>query len=659
MEPVNESPQRPRVLGNRYEVGDLLGRGGMAEVHLGRDTRLGRVVAIKLLRTDLARDPVFQARFRREAQSAAGLNHPAIVAVYDTGEETVIESGGSSVALPYIVMEYVEGRTLRDILRDGRPMDVPHALEVSAGVLSALDYSHRMGIVHRDIKPANVMLTAGGDVKVMDFGIARALADVSATMTQTQAVIGTAQYLSPEQARGETVDARSDLYSAGCLLYELMTSRPPFVADSPVAVAYQHVRELAQPPSAYTSTIPEVVDRIVLHSLAKDREARYQTAAAFRADIEAAVSGRVVAAASTVALTAPHQVAAGQGGTSAAATEYLAQAPAGSTRAMPPLDRTMTQAQVGAGGAGRAGGAQGPGQDVVYARRGDRRAPGGAGGGGSSGRAGFVALAIAVVAIFAAAAYGVSYLVGQNSAANAPVPVPSLFNLQRAKAVAQLEALKLSVKVVPEANKDLPTGTVIRTDPPAGKTAQLGQEVQVFVSSGSGSVKIPDVSGQSQTQARTTLTDAGLVVEDITDAVDGKGIAKDLVVGTNPKIGAQADQGTRITLQIANGKIAIPNMVGMSKDDAVAALTKAGYSGRITVLETPSDQPAGQVLDQKITDPRKSITLSVAVPPTDGSQPTAPSDSGQGGNGQGGNGQGGNGQNNGNQTTNQGGQQTP
>ena len=246
-ESVNQSP---RVLGNRYEVGDLLGRGGMAEVHLGRDTRLGRVVAIKLLRPDLARDPLVQARFRREAQSAAGLNHPAIVAVYDTGEESVTESGGSIVALPYIVMEYVEGRTLRDVLREGDPMDPQHALEVTGGVLSALDYSHRMGIVHRDIKPANVMLTTNGEIKVMDFGIARALADVSATMTQTQAVIGTAQYLSPEQARGETVDARSDLYSSGCLLFELMTGRPPFVADSPVAVAYQHVREAPLPPSA-------------------------------------------------------------------------------------------------------------------------------------------------------------------------------------------------------------------------------------------------------------------------------------------------------------------------------------------------------------------------------------------------------------------------
>ena len=213
MGPVND---KPRVLGNRYEVGDLLGRGGMAEVHLGRDTRLGRVVAIKLLRTDLARDATFQARFRREAQSAAALNHPAIVAVYDTGEEQVVESGGAVVALPYIVMEYVEGRTLREMLRDGQPLDVDtRARDHRPGARRRWSTATAPGIVHRDIKPANVMLTPTGDVKVMDFGIARAMADASATMTQTQAVIGTAQYLSPEQARGETVDARSDLYSAG------------------------------------------------------------------------------------------------------------------------------------------------------------------------------------------------------------------------------------------------------------------------------------------------------------------------------------------------------------------------------------------------------------------------------------------------------------
>jgi serine/threonine protein kinase len=249
------------LIGGRYELGELLGRGGMAEVRKGTDSRLGRVVAVKRLRTDLASDATFQARFRREAQASASLNHPSIVAVYDTGEEEATD--GSGVAQPYIVMEYVAGRTLRDVLREGRKILPERALEITSGVLSALDYSHRAGIIHRDIKPGNVMLTPSGDVKVMDFGIARAISDASSTMTQTAAVVGTAQYLSPEQARGETVDSRSDVYSAGCLLYELLTGRPPFVGDSPVAVAYQHVREPAVPPSrcAATSSATSPADR--------------------------------------------------------------------------------------------------------------------------------------------------------------------------------------------------------------------------------------------------------------------------------------------------------------------------------------------------------------------------------------------------------------
>ena len=245
--------EQATLLGDRYHLDRVIGRGGMAEVWRATDTRLGRAVAIKRLRVDLASDVGFQARFRREAQAAAGLNHPNIVSVYDTGEET---DPDSDVAVPFIVMELVDGHTLKEVLRGDRRILPERALEFTQGVLDALGYSHRAGIVHRDIKPGNVMLTPNGTVKVMDFGIARAVADTSATMTQTAAVIGTAQYLSPEQARGETVDARSDLYSAGCLLYELLVGRPPFVGDSPVSVAYQHVRELPTPRAPSTPRSP-------------------------------------------------------------------------------------------------------------------------------------------------------------------------------------------------------------------------------------------------------------------------------------------------------------------------------------------------------------------------------------------------------------------
>ena len=269
----------PRLLSERYELGEVLGFGGMSEVHRGLDTRLGRDVAVKVLRADLARDPQFQMRFRREAQNAAALNHPAIVAVYDTGE---VQSDFGP--LPYIVMEYVDGQTLREIVKTTGPMSQQQVLDVMADVCAALDFSHRHQIIHRDVKPANIMINRAGAVKVMDFGIARALGE-GQNVTQTAAVIGTAQYLSPEQARGEAVDARSDVYAAGCVLYELLTGEPPFTGDSPVAVAYQHVREDPKSPSEVNPAVPPSLDAIVLKALSKNPANRYQSAAEMRSDL--------------------------------------------------------------------------------------------------------------------------------------------------------------------------------------------------------------------------------------------------------------------------------------------------------------------------------------------------------------------------------------
>nr|MDQ3358166.1 protein kinase [Actinomycetota bacterium] len=308
--------EEPRVLGGRYEVGQLIGRGGMAEVHAGHDLRLGRSVAIKILRTDLARDSSFLARFRREAQAAAGLSHPAIVAVYDSGDQQFTESGGADVHVPYIVMEHVEGRTLRDLLNDENVLDPDEAARISAAVLAALEFSHDRGIVHRDIKPANVMVTRGGAVKVMDFGIARALADAAATMTQTQAVLGTARYLSPEQAQGQDVDARSDLYSAGCLFYELLTGRTPFVGD-PVSLVYQHLGQPPKAPSSVQPDLPGAMDAVALHALQKSPDGRYQSAAQFRDDLGNARAGRPVSAAAQATY---ERVAAGAGAVGAAGT---------------------------------------------------------------------------------------------------------------------------------------------------------------------------------------------------------------------------------------------------------------------------------------------------------------------------------------------------
>ena len=282
---------QPRLLGGRYELDSIVGRGAMAEVYRARDLRLDRLVAVKALREDLARDQMFQARFRREAMSAASLNHPSIVAVFDTGEDATRFS-----TVPFIVMEYVDGQTIRDLLRDNQGLIPARALELTDGVLRALEYSHQAGIVHGDIKPANVMLSLQGEVKVMDFGIARAAADAQATMTQTAQVHSRLQYVSPEQAKGERVDARSDLYSVGCLLYELLTGTPPFTGDSPVAIAYQHVREVPIAPSRVDRDLPDWADPIVLHAMEKNPAERYQSAADMRSDVQRAQSGIPVAA---------------------------------------------------------------------------------------------------------------------------------------------------------------------------------------------------------------------------------------------------------------------------------------------------------------------------------------------------------------------------
>src|SRR6202051_700987 len=309
---------QPRLLGDRYELEGVVGRGGMAEVYRARDLRLDRIVAIKTLRADLARDQIFQARFRREAQSAASLNHPSIVAVYDTGEDM-----SSGLPVPYIVMECVDGRTVRDLLIEGHRLLPERTLEIISGVLRALEYSHQAGIVHRDIKPGNVMVTRNGDVKVMDFGIARAMSDSQATMTQTAQVIGTAQYLSPEQARGERVDARSDLYSTGCLMYEVLTGRPPFSGDSAVAIAYQHVRENPIPPSRVDPDVPAWADAIVLKAMAKAPADRYQSAAEMRAGLQLSASGMPVSAPPTRLDNYPRTQRIGTGAMMAAGTAQI------------------------------------------------------------------------------------------------------------------------------------------------------------------------------------------------------------------------------------------------------------------------------------------------------------------------------------------------
>ena len=587
-----------RILAGRYEVGELIGRGGMAEVHIGYDRRLGRTVAIKILRSDLARDPSFLNRFRREAQSAAALNHPAIVSVYDTGEDVVTEPTGVVAHLPFIVMEYVEGHTVRDILRDGAAVPIDEALEITAGVLSALEYSHHAGIVHRDIKPANVMLTPTGSVKVMDFGIARAMADSAATMTQTQAVIGTAQYLSPEQARGEQVDSRSDLYSTGCLLFELLTGRPPFTGDSPVAVAYQHVRENPPVPSAIASDVPEALDRVVLKSLAKDREDRYQTADEFRADLETVLHGGVVnapavAAYSTAVATLPVN------GTDA--TQVLAPS-TGVTQALPP-------ATVGSPWA--ATGLATPGGGTGYRDDEDGGRP-------------WVIWLLLAVAVLAVGAIVVLLLHNRGTAEPTTVTVPNVVNLTENDATSKLREVGLTPVRAAVADDTIVKGNVVKTDPAANATAKPGDDVTYYVSTGPANTTVPDVAGRTVDEAVRILQDANFVVDPTQTPDDNPKFPKGQVTATTPAANTSASSGATITLSVSTGNVNLPDLTGMTQADAMKALADLKLIGN-PVTQEAADKPAGTVISQDrpagLVPQSTTVTITIAQAPTTAAVP--------------------------------------
>ncbi len=561
------------MIGNgRYEMGGLLGRGGMAEVRRAQDLRLGRPVAIKRLRVDLASDPTFQARFRREAQSAASLNHPTIVAVYDTGEEEATD--GSGLMLPYIVMELVEGRTLRDILREGRRILPERALEITSSVLDALDYSHRAGIIHRDIKPANVMLTPNGDVKVMDFGIARAIADSSATMTQTAAVVGTAQYLSPEQARGEQVDARSDLYSAGCLLFELLTGRPPFVGDSPVSVAYQHVREEAVAPSTIDREISPAIDAITLKALAKPVDQRYQSASEMRADIMRALDGRSVLAPA---------VAAGE--------ETQAFLPPPTTDPTPTAETSAYHTE-------------------------DRQEPGR--------RTGlWILLGLLVLAAIAAAAF---YFFNTGGDDVKQAEVPNLQGKTLDEAEQALEDVNLDVGQESAVASDEKKGTVLRQSETPGTLVDEGTEVDITYSGGPKTAIVPSVTDMNLQQATEALEARKFEVVPVED--DKSTEPKNQVTSTDPVAGTKLPSGSTVKVYYSTGFREVPSVVGLDENAATQLLTQAGF--KPTRSDAVSDQPKGQVVGQDPPGGTKQpygtvIVIQVSLGPPE-TTPTTPTE---------------------------------
>ncbi|MFJ7195893.1 MULTISPECIES: Stk1 family PASTA domain-containing Ser/Thr kinase [unclassified Streptomyces] len=585
--------EEPRRLGGRYELGSVLGRGGMAEVYLAHDTRLGRTVAVKTLRADLARDPSFQARFRREAQSAASLNHPAIVAVYDTGEDYV-----DGVSIPYIVMEYVDGSTLRELLHSGRKLLPERTLEMTVGILQALEYSHRAGIVHRDIKPANVMLTRTGQVKVMDFGIARAMGDSGMTMTQTAAVIGTAQYLSPEQAKGEQVDARSDLYSTGCLLYELLTVRPPFIGDSPVAVAYQHVREEPQKPSNFDPEITPEMDAIVLKALVKDPDYRYQSADEMRADIEACLDGQPVAATAAMG-------AAGYGGYNGYGNDQpttalrAADQNGAPTSMLPPVNPDD-------GGYG-------------YDDRPDRRRQ-------KKSNTSTILLIVAGVLVLIGAIL-IGKVVFSSSDSDNKVDVPNMVGSTVKEAQKLAEHSDVVLKIGSrEPCEDQPKGMICSQTPNVGDTMAKKETVTVVVSTGAPKVEVPDVIEKSEENARKNLEDKGFTVKVV--SVESEK-TEGTVIKQNPVGNSKAEKNSEVTITVAKQAMPdLPDVRGRTIDQALAQLSPLGFTN-ISQTQVDSSEPAGTVIDQTPAGPSKQakdvqIVLKVSKGPQQPEQTTVP-----------------------------------
>jgi serine/threonine-protein kinase len=550
-----------QVFSSRYEIERELAHGGMAEVYLARDQLLNRPVALKVLFPEYAREPSFVERFRREAQAAANLNHPNIVAIYDWGQES---------GTYFIVMEYVEGRSLRDLMRAEGPLEGQHAAEITAEIAAALAFAHRTGLVHRDVKPGNVLLTRSGNVKVTDFGIARAGA--SDALTQTGSVMGTATYFSPEQAQGQPVDGRSDVYSLGVVLYEMVTGAVPFTGDTPVAVAYKHVREDPEAPSHRNPEVPPDLEQIILTAMAKDPDARYQTADDMRADLLRFLRGRPLAAGPVTAIVSevPTSATAAQ-----AAGAYAAAAAA--TIATPRVD---DRGRYSAG--------------PVYDEK--KRNP--------WLRTTLVVLGLALLV------GGILFAASRLGGAQAKVTVPNVVNTQVSDAQKVIENNHLVADIRPVADARA-KNTVISQNPVSGTSVARGSTVTLFYSTGAAQKLIPtDITSKNYEDAKTELTQAGFAVARENQPSDV--VPVDFVITSRPAPGASAAVGSTITLVVSSGpkQIKIPDVTGDTLDQARAELNAAGFNNQGENFEPSNTIPKDQVTR---TDPPKNSMAATST----------------------------------------------
>jgi serine/threonine-protein kinase len=630
-----------RVIAGRYEVGNLIGRGGMADVYEGVDTRLGRTVAIKLLKADLANDPNFESRFRQEAQASARMAHPTIVRVYDAGEDVSVDSNGNTNRHPFIVMEYVNGKLLRDLLQERR-LTLQEAIDFETGVLTALEFSHRAGIVHRDIKSANVMITEAGQVKVMDFGIARAVSENSATVAHTSGIVGTAQYFSPEQAKGESVDARTDLYSAGVLLYEMLAGRPPFKGESAVSVAYQHVSEAVVPPSEYDPSVSAEMDAVVIRALAKDRNDRFQSAEEFREHLLAAYT---VVLENTPAELPAHALAFEpepevETPSVDLPVEEVVE-PEQVNPAFAPTEVLSTgldefDALLASAGAERTEVVEAPAAPAVPAAQRETVAvaapaapvePSAAEGHTSNGPATnpFAELGVelptaaqptiklipserpkanllwsigsGVAVVLVGLMVWLFTLNGFNLNINpgsAGISVADVTTKTYDEGYNTLTAQKLLVVKAYETSETVPLDTIIRTDPVAGTKVPENTSITVYVSSGKNTVKVPGtLIGMTESEATAALMAAKLMLGTITQA-NSATIPAGTVIETDPVANADVAEGSVVNLVISNGQVNVPDVRNLSTSEAQSRMTSAEVGLTVSIAVQGGVCPAGK-----------------------------------------------------------------
>lgn len=557
--------ENERLIAGRYRIGQLVGRGGMAEVYEGYDTRLGRTVAIKLLKSDLANDASFEAKFRQEAQASARMAHPSIVRIYDAGEEETTDSNGNQVKTPFIIMELVRGKLLRELTHEGQ-VEISRAVKFITGILAALEVSHRAGVIHRDIKPANVMIGENDSVKVMDFGIARAVSDNSATQAATAGIVGTAQYFSPEQARGDAVDARTDLYSTGVILYELLAGRPPFKGESAVSVAYQHVSEDAPPPSEFNTAVTPELDAVVKRAMAKDRDERFQSAEEFREHLMAAVAGTPLTMAQPKPVSEMQPVDIDK-------TEVLREADSLPTSLLegfetaPSTKITTVNNKVGAG--------------VLWG------------------------LGTGVVVILVGLLFWIMNL------GSTPTTEPTGSGIQVANVVgslyedaqATLSGQDLVVLRVYEKSETVPEGVVIRQEPDAGTEVLANTPITLYVSSGATEVLVPNVVGATEADAVALIEAQGLTIGSIT-VTGSPTVPEGAVIASDPVTNSRLPLGSVVNLVLSDGTVLVPDVRMLPVLDARSILTdpQIGFTVSVEVIDgdTCTGTPGTIVIEQSI-----------------------------------------------------------